>query len=144
MMRDGGSDAVSLMVSDEQLRYAVWLGRGTLAGFVVMVLAFGAYVGGALDPQVPLHALPSIWEQSSARYLAAAGIPTGWGWAGMLQKGDIVNLVGVALLSGCSVVALLAVIPAYARQRNRLFVAVCVLEIAVMALAASDVLAVAH
>jgi hypothetical protein len=137
-------DTPSPHVSDEHLRYAKWLARGTWFGFAVMAIGFLAYVGGALDPHVPLDGLPALWSQPAASYLQAAGIRSGWGWAALLHKADMLNLVGVALLAGCSALALVAVIPLYARQRERVLVAVCVLEIVVMTVAASNLVSISH
>jgi hypothetical protein len=131
-------------VSETHLRYAKWLARGTAVGFVVMALGFVVYVAGVIEPHVALEDLPSLWSQPASSYLAATGIPGGWGWARLLHKSDMLNLIGVALLSGCSIAALIAVIPLYARQRERLIVAVCALEVLIIALAASNVFATAH
>ena len=131
-------------VSEAHLRYARWLARGSAVGFVVMALGFVVYVAGVIEPHVALEDLPSLWSQPASSYLAAAGIPGGWGWAGLVHKSDMLNLIGVALLSGCSAAALIAVIPLYARQRERLLVAVCALEVLIIALAASNVFATVH
>jgi hypothetical protein len=143
-VRDDRDDVRNNRVSDEQLRYATWLARGTTFGFAAMALGFIAYVIGVLEPHVAFEDLPSLWSIPAASYVEAAGIPEGWGWLALTQKADMLNLVGIAMLSGCSVVALLAVIPVYTRQRNRIFVGVCIVEIAIMVLAASNVLAAGH
>jgi hypothetical protein len=141
-MRNERDDTPPPSVSEEHERYAKWLARGTLAGFAAMATAFVAYVAGVLEPHVPLERLPSLWTQPASRYLDATGIASGWAWASLLHKGDVLNLLAVALLAGCSVLALAAVIPLYARQRERLMAGVCAIEIVVMALAASNLLAV--
>lgn len=143
-MRGDRDDVRDNPVSDEQLRYATWLARGTTFGFAAMALGFVAYVVGVLEPHVAFEDLPSLWSIPAASYLEAAGIPDGWGWVALTHKADMLNLVGVAMLSGCSVVALLAVIPIYTRQRNRILVGVCILEIVIMALAASNLLTAGH
>ncbi len=130
--------------SEAELRYASSLARGAATGFVVLALGFVAYVFGVIEPHVALEDLPSMWSGSASDYLAAAGIPAGWGWAGLLHKGDMLSLVGVALLSGCSAGALIALMPLYSRRREPLLVAVCALELLIMALAASNVLGPSH
>jgi hypothetical protein len=141
-MRD--DDSPGTRIGDDHLCYAVWLARGTTVGFVVMAIAFVAYIAGVIEPQVPLAELPLLWREPAEHYLAATGIANGWGWARLLDKGDMLSLVGVAALSGCSVLSLLAVAPVYLRQRKRLLAGVCVAEVVVIALAASNFLSASH
>jgi hypothetical protein len=143
-MRDGIDARLLGDTSAAPVRYATWLARGTVAGFVVMGLGFVVYVAGMLDPHVPLEAVPALWSEPASSYLSAIGLESGWGWAALVHRADMLSLLGIAVLSGCSVLALAAVIPEYARQRDRLLVAVCVLEIAVMTLAASNLIGGAH
>lgn len=130
--------------ADAQLRYASVLAWGTRLGFVALVAAFFVYVFGVMDPHVAHVDLPRLWSQPVGHYLRETGLPTGWGWTALLHRGDIVNLLGIAVLAGCSVPALLAAIPAYARSGDRVFVALCGLQVLVLVLAASNVLAVGH
>jgi hypothetical protein len=143
-MRDGTDARILGDLHAAPARYATWLARGTAAGFVAMALAFVVYVAGMLDPHVPLEAVPALWSEPASSYLDAIGLESGWGWAALVHKADMLSLLGIALLSGCSVLALAAVIPVYARQRDRALVVVCLLEIAVMALAASNLIGGAH
>lgn len=130
--------------ADAQLRYARVLGRGTQLGFVVLVVAFCVYVFGMLDPHVAHTDLPRLWSQPVGHYLRETGLPTGWGWTGLVHRGDILNLVGIAMLAGCSVPALFAAVGAYLRSGDRVFAIFCVLEILVLVLAASNIFAVGH
>lgn len=129
---------------DEQLAYARWLDRGSRAGLVVLVLLFAAYVAGVTDPHVPHENLPQLWRLPVGQFLAETGLPAGWGWLAHAHRGDIANLVGIGLLAGSSLLALLALLPLYARRGDRVFLAVAVLQIVVLLLAASGVLRVGH
>lgn len=129
---------------DEQLRYARWLDRGSRAGLVVLMLLFAAYVLGFTTPHVPHADLPALWKLPVGQFLAHTGLPTGWGWVAHAHRGDIVNLVGIALLCGCSLLALLVLLPLYARRGDRVFLAVCVAQILVLVFAASGVLSPGH
>jgi hypothetical protein len=73
-------------------------------------------------------------------YLKQTSTPTGWAWLTMIGKGDFASLVGIAWLSGCSLICLLAVIPIYAHRNDRVFVMLCVFALAVQLLAASGML----
>jgi hypothetical protein len=130
--------------SSAQLLYAALLDWGARFGLLALVLGFALYLLGVLVPLVPLEQLPGLWSQPSASYLKQTGTPTGWGWLTLLHKGDLFNLVGVALLAGCSLPPLLGVTGLYLRQRDWPMAAICMLIVAVIALAASGVLAAGH
>lgn len=129
---------------EEQLRYATLLDWGTRVGLVVLLLSFAAYVFGLAEAHVPVQHLPELWQHPVARYLELTGSPTGWGWVAMIHRGDVAGLVGIAILSGCSLVCLAALIPLYLRRGDKAFAWLCAAEIAVVLLAASGLLAGGH
>lgn len=116
----------------EQLRYAAVLHWSTVAGFVALVVTFAAYMLGWLPAHVPLDQMPQLWSLPTAEYLKATGTPTGWGWLFMMDKGDFAGELGIAILSGCSIACILVIIPIYAKSRNRAYLAICILTIAVL------------
>ncbi|MDE1927284.1 MAG: hypothetical protein KGL18_03485 [Burkholderiales bacterium] len=121
----------------EQARYAQWLAWTSHAGLALMLLAFAAYLGGALPAFVPRHRLPEIWSHPAARYRAETGMPQGWGWVRLLGHADMLALAGVALLAASTGIGLAALLPRCARRGDRALVAVCCAEILVLLLAAS-------
>lgn len=128
----------------EQLRYASMLDWGTRIGLVVLLISFAAHVTGALTPQVPLERLPQLWTQPVGRYLIDANMPTGWGWLALLHRGDMLGLAGIAILAGCSIFCLLALVPLYWARGDKAFVAICLAEVSVVFLAASGWLVGGH
>ncbi len=128
----------------EQARYATLLYWGSRSGLTVSTLAFLAYIFGVLPAHVPLEQLPALWSLPSKEYLAATHSPTGWSWLKQIAQGDFASLFGIAWLSSCSLLCLLAVIPIYRVRRDWIFVAICVLEVAVLVLAASGILTSGH
>ena len=128
----------------EQQIYARVLDRAAKAGFVILVAGFFAYALGWIPAHVPLERLPELWRLPLQDYLRATDTPTGWGWIVHLPKGEFASLAGIEILAGCSLVCLLAIIPVYARRGDRVYVAICVAEIAVLLLAASGVLTTGH
>lgn len=130
--------------TQEQQRYATLLYWGSRSGLAISTLAFLAYVFGLMPAHVPLDQLPNLWHLPSQEYLAATNSPTGWQWMSMLEQGDFAGLFGIAWLSSCSLLCLLAVIPIYKSRRDWIFVGICVLEIAVLVLAASGILTAGH
>jgi len=128
----------------EQLRYATLLDWGTRLGLFVLVTSFAVYVLGWLPPHVALDRLPELWSLPVGQYLQQTGSPVGWGWLALLSRGDIAGLTGIVILAGCSVVCLLMLVPMYLRHRDKAFALLCVAEVAVIAPAASGLLAGSH
>lgn len=128
----------------EAARYALLLDWGTRLGLVVLVLGFAAYVFGFVTPLVSLEQLPQLWNKPVAVYLSATGTPTGWGWLAFAGKGDMLNLVGIAILAGCSLPPLLGLIPLYLKRRDYAYAAICGVIVLVLLLAASGTLSGGH
>lgn len=130
--------------SVEQQRYARWLETGARIGLAVLVVSFIAYGAGLLQATVPPQRLPALWSLPVAAYLQQTQTPVGWGWLWHLRQGDMTPLLGIAVLAGCSMSCLLAVVPQYARRGDQAFVALCLAEVAVIVLAASGWLTGGH
>lgn len=131
-------------VSEEQLRYATWLNWGARSGLLILVVSFLAYVLGWLPARIPLEQMPNVWNLSSHEYLAQTGAPTGWGWLKLVGQGDFAGFLGIAWMSGCSLLCLLVVMPIYSKRRDWVFVALCVIALMVQLLAASGILTAGH
>jgi hypothetical protein len=129
---------------DEAFRYAFLLDWGTRIGLVALVLGFSAYMSGLLTPHVPLDQLPSVWNLPVKTFLERTATPTGWGWLDLAHKGDLSNLIGIALLAGCSLPPLLGLIPLYLKRRDYAYAVICALIATVLVLAASGLLSGGH
>ena len=129
---------------NEQHVYARWLDWGTRISLAVLVAAFLAYVLGVTPAALPLADVPRFWGLPLERYLALSGAPSGWGWLGMLDKGEYQSLVGVALLGLVTVLCYLRLLPALLARGERLQAAIVVAQVVVLLLAASGVLAGGH
>lgn len=128
----------------EATRYATLLDWGTRLGLAVLILGFAAYMLGLTTPLVSLQELPQLWNQPVTVYLAKTGTPTGWGWLAMLGKGDMLNLLGIAILAGCSIPPLLGLVPLYLKRCDYTYAGLCILITLVLVLAASGVLTGGH
>jgi len=126
-------------LQSEQDAYAGWLAWGTRLGFGALVATYFVYVTGLVAPEIPLERLPELWSLPLDEYLAATNAPTGWNWLRRLHRGDLLNLVGVAVLAACTLACYLRVLPIFARAKERAFVAICVLEEAVLLAAAAGI-----
>ena len=125
--------------SGEQLRYARVLEFGMKAGLAILAAGFAAYVAGVLPAQVPFDALPRLWGLPVGDYLRESGMPAGWAWLALLDRADALVLGGIALLAGVSVPCLVVLAPAYAQRGDRVYLAITLATVGVLALAASGV-----
>lgn len=130
--------------SPERLHYARVLEAGMKVGLAVLIIAFFIYVLGWLPVRVPMEELPELWAMPASDYLRATGMPGGWGWIAFLGQGDVLPLLGIALLSAVPLVSVLALAPLYAARHDWIYFMIVVVQSGVIALAASGVLASFH
>jgi hypothetical protein len=128
----------------EQLHYARLLDWGNRIGLLVLIATFVAYAFGVVTPHVPLDKLPTLWTLPTHEFLTRSGLPTGWGWIALVQRSDVAALSGIAILAGCSLVCLLALVPLFLRKGDRAYAVLCLAEAAVVLLAASGLLTAGH
>jgi hypothetical protein len=131
-------------IPPEQIRYAQWLHWSGWAGLAILVGAFLVYATGLVAPAIPLEGLPELWKLSSPEFMQLHGLEGGWHWIARLDRSDMLNVLGIAILSGCSALPLLAVTPIYLRRGDRTYAALCLLVVAVLVLAASGVISTGH
>lgn len=129
----------SLEATPEQVIYANLLNKGMLLGLVMLFVTFGIYVFGIMTPYIPVNELPNFWGLSVTDYLQSANVPDGWGWIGMLQYGDFLNFLGVAVLSGITIICYLAIVPTLLKSGDKLYAGLALLEAVVLTLAASGI-----
>ncbi len=138
------TDSTPVQQPPEQLSYARWLTWGTRVGLLVLSVSFAAYVLGWLPARVPPERLPLLWGLPVDAYLQQSGAPTGWSWVAQLARGDVAAITGIVILAGCSVPALLALVPALLRRGDKALAWLCLAEVAVVVLAATGWLTGGH
>ncbi len=137
---------------EEQLLYANILQVGMYIGLALLLLTFALYTSGVIAPAVPVERLPDYWTMSVHDYLEATNrdylhhehLITGWAWLTVLGKGDYLNFLGIAFLSGVTIVCFLGIVPTLIRKKDKAYVVMALLEVAILTLAASGILAVGH
>ncbi|MDD5757655.1 MAG: hypothetical protein PHI06_01075 [Desulfobulbaceae bacterium] len=127
-------------VTEEQIAYAKILDLGMKVGLLTLVISFGLYVFGVLEPHVPLKDLPNYWKLPVHDYLVQTKIGQGWSWLYMLNKGDFLNFIGIAFLAGVSIVCYLRIIPMLFRKGDTIYAFLAIAEVTVLVLAASGLL----
>ncbi len=140
MMRVVPAEAERPPIAEEQLAYAQVLDVGMKIGLLVLLATFALYASGLVAPHIPVDDLPRYWTMSVKQYLAATGVHAGWGWIHMLGRGDFLNFVAIAFLSGVAIVCYVAIVPIFLRKRDWIYGVLAIVEVAVLALAASGIL----
>ena len=123
----------------EQLAYANILFYGCWSGLALMIVTYALYVTGIMDPYVSMELVTKFWSQPVGEYLTQNNVPTGWGWATLLNKGDFLNFVGIALLGGLTIVCYIPVTLAYFKKKDMAFAIISMLEVIVLCFAASGI-----
>jgi asparagine N-glycosylation enzyme membrane subunit Stt3 len=131
-------------VTPEQLAYADVLEIGLTIGRYFLLGTFILYVFGVTAPKVPLSDLPSHWSLPSDQYSRVIGVGSGWDWLNVAHYGDYMNFIGIAFFSSVTIFCYLRLLPISLRSKDYLFMAIILLEMLVLLLAASGLLAFGH
>ena len=138
--------------TQEQLLYATILEKGMLIGLALMFITFALYVFRIMPAAVPLSEISGYWSQPVHEYLVEVNnnflhwdhLPTGWSWLKLIGKGDFVNFIPIAILSGVTIFCYLAIVPGLFKRGDKAYAIMALAEAAILALAASGLLAVGH
>jgi hypothetical protein len=143
---------MSTEATEEQLLYARILEKGMLVGLILMFITFALYVFGIMKPAIPVTEIASYWNQPVHDYLVAINnnflhgehLPTGWSWIKLIGKGDFLNFIPVAILSGVTIICYIAIVPGLFKRGDKAYAIMAIAEVAILTLAASGLLAVGH
>lgn len=134
----------SLAASPEQLLYARILEKGMMIGLLTLLVTFAIYAFGIMDPYIPLDRISQYWSLNVDDYLKHANIESGWAWLGLIKYGDFINFIGVAILAGVTILSYLAIVPLLLKNRDVIYAVIALLEVIVLSLAASGMIAGGH
>lgn len=123
----------------EQIVYSNMLFYGCWGSLALMAATYLLYVLGVLTPHVPLDTVTQLWSQPVKAYLTQGNVPTGWGWFKLIVKGDFINFAGIVLLAGMTILCYIPLVGAYFKKKETIFAVIAILEIVVLAVAASGV-----
>jgi len=134
--------------SEEQLAYAAVLNKGMWIGLALLIVTFIIYVSGILPSYVPIQKLSEVpqgsmvpyWGMRAHEFNKEFNVPHGWGWLSLVNKGDYLNFVGIAMLGGLSMICYVVILPILIRKKDNAYVVIAALEVAVLLLAASGIL----
>jgi len=131
---------VALRATPEQILYAKILEKGMYFGLLILLVTFGLYAFGIMDPYIPLSKISEYWGMNVNDYLHHTEIKAGWAWVGMLKYGDFVNFVGIAILSGVTILCYAAIVPTLLKNKDTVFAVLAILEVIILSVAASGIL----
>jgi hypothetical protein len=131
-----------LEAGPEQVLYAAVLEKGMYIGLFILFITFALYVFGIMEPYIPLEEISTYWSMGVHDYLQETSTSGGWSWLSRLNYGDFINFVGVVILAGVTIVCYIIIIPLLLRRRDFVYAVLAVIEVAILALAASGLLAV--
>jgi len=124
----------------EQITYANLLFIGAWAGILIMLLTYLIYVTGILSPHIDVTVITQNWGKGVDEYLKITHSPQGWGWLKLLNKGDFLNFIGLVLIAVLTIICYFFLVAGYKKRKDWVYFFICILEIAVLALAASGIL----
>ncbi|MGD2125418.1 MAG: hypothetical protein PVG99_05015 [Desulfobacteraceae bacterium] len=133
-----------LEAGPEQVRYASILEKGMYIGLLILLITFAVYAFGLMKPYISKHDISACWNMSVHDYLRHTNIRAGWSWVGMLNYGDFINFIGIAILAGATILCYLSIIPILLRNKDKVYAVLAFLEVLVLSLAASGILRVGH
>lgn len=143
---------ITAQATEEQLLYANILSKGMFVGLILLFVTFALYVFGIMPPAIPLTEIAGYWNQPVHDYLVAINtnflhlehLPTGWAWIKLIGKGDFINFIPVAILSGVTIICYLAIVPGLFKRGDKAYAIMALAEVIILSLAASGLLAVGH
>ena len=127
-------------VMPEQIAYANLLFYGAWTGIFLLVTTYLLYAFGVFAPAVDIILVTKSWGLGVKEYTEVTGSAMGWDWVSMMDKGDYLNFLGLALLGGLTIVCYLILLPGYLRRKNYIFATIVILEVLVLLVAASGIL----
>jgi hypothetical protein len=123
-----------------QLAYAAVLKALTAAGYVLLVGCFALYAGGLLPGGRSAQMTAGLWHLKARDFVSAAGgSASAWAWLGMLDRGEALSFASLVYLTGISMAAFAVACVVFVRQGNRPYALFCLLQIAVLVLAAAGI-----
>lgn len=132
--------ADKLKATEEQLAYAKLLDLGMKVGLLGLTITFVIYLTGIFAPHIPVTDLPKYWSLPVHSYLEQTGSHAGWTWLYLINQGDYLNFIGIVFLAAITLVCYLRIIPILFRNKDIIYAIIAIIEVLVLALAASGLL----
>ncbi len=113
-------------------RVEMW---GVRLGITGMIVAFGLYLTGLVQPFIAPSRLVGLIGGGVTAYVRDNQVPTGWDWLSLLGRSDMLSLSSLVFMVGVIAAAYLALVPVLIRQGNRIYLGLVILQLGVFLLA---------
>lgn len=123
-----------------QIRFANLLFSGSWYCFFLLLVTFGIYVSGSMEPYVPLKRMPFYWSMSAAELVQHGIMPRQWDWLNLLKYGDFLTFPAVLVLPSLATVCSIVLIPESLRRQDWTRSIILLLIIGLICFAASGLL----
>jgi hypothetical protein len=130
--------------SETQIRYAEVLHWIALIGLVLLLATFALYLSGLIPPLVEPSEVPAMWHLSAEEYAEANNIPTGWAWIREIIHGDVLSFASLVLLASGTIICFIITLFSFLKDKDWIYSGIIILEIFVLLLAASGLVAGGH
>jgi hypothetical protein len=111
-----------------------------LVGFLFLGISFLVYAFGLLPSYMDAHRVPEVWHLPADEAVAETQRPAFWTWLTNLDRGDLLSLGSLAVLSATTPVGFLVLISLFLRRRDFAYAAMVAAQVAVLLLAASGII----
>ena len=126
----------------QQAAYAKLLQALVNTSLVMIIISFIVYLTGVLDPLIAISDLPRYWSLPLHEFITETNSPIGWNWISYLDKGDYLNFLGIAFMGATTGICYLAMVFSFFKEKNNIALIVAIIELFLILLAASNVIAV--
>jgi hypothetical protein len=134
----------SLEPTPEQVRYAGVLEKGTRLGLLCLFVSFPLYIFGIMEPLTPIERVRECWSLQAYEFHTQTRGESGVGWLQMLGSSDYLNFVGIVILASVTAASYLAILPLMLGRGDKIYAVLVMLQVVVLVLAASGLLAAGH
>jgi len=124
-----------------QADFARLLARFVSFALAALFLSFVLYATELVPSAVRISEVPTHWHLSAAEYAARTETRTGWNWLSQIGQGRTIAFAALALFPAGMVVLTAASALLYARDRVTAYGLISFVEVIVLLVAASGVLA---
>ncbi|MCP4745693.1 MAG: DUF1634 domain-containing protein [Desulfobacteraceae bacterium] len=126
--------------SQNQIVYANMLVVGVWVSIFIMMVTYFIYLANILPAHADISIITQNWDKGVNEFLHATNSPHGWGWVGLLAKGDFLNYIGFAFLALMTIICYIVLLKGFISQKDWTYAVIAFLEIAVLSVAASGLL----
>jgi hypothetical protein len=127
-----------------QIAYAGILHIASSVGIVLIVAGYIAYVSGVLPTAISAPEVAQHWHLKASEFHKAVHFPGGWQWTDYLGLGDVISYASINYLAFVTVICLTWIIPAFIREKDRIYTVMTILQVMVLLFAAAGIVSGGH